>query len=800
MEKNNNNINNSINNTEVINLRELLTRYVQKWYWFVLAVIIAFIVATIYLRKTDNKYQVQTVILLRNEDNSSQISQLAMMESFGLMGSSRVVDDEIQVINSNKIINQVIDTLGIEVEYFEKTGLKYVEKYHTLPFKLNLVNHFADSLKAPIRITLKTGTGSVKVSVKYGRDWKNTYTLDNIQQPFSTPAGVLSLKSLSSVKPGMRYKINVYPKKDLLAQYRGKLNVSVVNKQSNAIRISIVEFNIKKAEDILNKIVELYNMDAIIDKNIVAANTGNFIEDRLRLITKELFDVESEVESYKKANSLTDIASEAGIYLASASEYEKKIAELETQLNLIQYIESYIRDAKNQYSLIPANIGVEDKSLMELILNYNAIVLERMKLSQSANEKNPVLIQIEQQIKALRGNVLESIGSVKSGLKIAKNDVTRKDAQFNSRIKAVPTQERQFLEIKRQQEIKQNLYLFLAQKREENALSLASTAPAARTIDRAYPSLTPVSPKRMIIYLVALILGLLFPFLYIYLRDLINNKIEDAKEFQKTVNPPFLGSICISRDSDRVVVQAGKTTPIVEMFRLVRTNLQFIIGSKKNPAILITSSISGEGKSFISINTAMSLALLNKKVVLIGMDIRNPVLRDYMHLSNVNSNGVTLYLSDTDCQIGDIIMPSGYNNNLDVIPAGPVPPNPSELLLSSRLDELVRELKKIYDYIIIDSAPIGIVSDTYLLNRVIDNCIYVARQDHTPREASNLINEIYAEKRLNGMALILNGTSATSSYGYGYGYERNKNKFKNMPKLTFGDKLNNAILKLFKRN
>ena len=236
------------------------------------------------------------------------------------------------------------------------------------------------------------------------------------------------------------------------------------------------------------------------------------------------------------------------------------------------------------------------------------------------------------------------------------------------------------------------------------------------------------------------------------------------------------------------------------MFRLVRTNLQFIIGSKKNPAILITSSISGEGKSFISINTAMSLALLNKKVVLIGMDIRNPVLRDYMHLSNVNSNGVTLYLSDTDCQIGDIIMPSGYNNNLDVIPAGPVPPNPSELLLSPRLDELIRELKKIYDYIIIDSAPIGIVSDTYLLNRVIDNCIYVARQDHTPREASNLINEIYAEKRLNGMALILNGTSATSSYGYGYGYERNKNKFKNMPKHTFGDKLNDAILKLFKRN
>lgn len=795
MEKNNN-----INNTEIINLRELVSKYVKKWYWFVLAVIFAFIIATIYLKKTDNKFQVQTVILLRNEDKTSEISQLAMMESLGLMGTSRVVDDEIQVINSNKILNQVIDTLGIQAEYFEKNGLKYVEKYKSLPFELNIPVHFSDSLKAPVRIEVKTGTGSCKIKVKYGEEFSKNYTLDNIQQQFSTPAGTLSFRINSTVKPGMKYKIKLYPKKELLAQFRSKLNVSVVNKQSNAIRISIVESNIKKAEDILNKIVELYNLDAIIDKNIVATNTGNFIEDRLVLITKELFDVESEVENYKKANALTDIASEAGIYLESASEYEKKIAELETQLNLIQYIESYIRENKNQYNLIPANIGIEDKSLMELILNYNSVLLERMKLSRTANEKNPVLMQLEQQIKVLKGNVLESISSVKSGLKIARNDVSRKDAQFNSRIKAVPTQERQFLEIKRQQEIKQNLYLFLAQKREENALSLASTAPAARTVDRAYASLTPVSPKRMIVYLVALILGLLIPFLYIYLRDLINNKIEDVKEFQKTVKPPFLGSICISRESDRVAVQAGKTSTIVEMFRLIRTNLQFVIGSKKNPAILVTSSISGEGKSFISINIAMSLALLNKKVVLIGMDIRNPVLKDYMHLSNTNGQGVTLYLSDSSVQLSDVIIPSGYNSNLDVIPAGPVPPNPSELLLSSRLDELIMELKKVYDYIILDSAPIGIVSDTYLLNRVIDNCIYVARQDHTPREASNLINEIYAEKRLNGMALVLNGTPATSAYGYGYGYGRSKNKFKNMPKLTFGDKLNESIMRLFHKD
>lgn len=785
------------NNNETINLRDLLSKYLRKWYWFVFAVIIAIIIAAFYIKMTDTKYQVQTTILLRNDENSNAFSQMAMMESFGFAGVSKEVEDEIQVIRSYKIIKQAIDSLGLYTEYYQRDGLKYVEKYDILPFKLVLPDQFCDTLRFPIEMILKENSGKYSVKFKYGTDIEGKYELSNLQEPFNTPAGRMTFQTIAAHAPIGKYKIIVYPTKQLVANYYGKLNVGAVNKKSNAIQISIVESNIKKAEAILNKVVELYNLDAIIDKNIIATNTAKFIAERLIIITKELFDVESDVENYKKSNGLTDISSEAEIYLKSSSEYEIKIADLETQLNLIQHIESYIRNNKNQYDLIPANIGIEDKTLVELIQSYNLALLERMKLIRTTNESNPRLTQLEQQISALRSNLLASIASVKSGFQIAKNDVIRKDAQFNSRIKAVPTQERQFLEIKRQQEIKQNLYLFLSQKREENALSLASTAPAARTVDKAYASLTPVAPKVAIIYMVALILGLLFPFLYIYLRDLVNNKIEDVKEFQKLIKAPYLGSISTSREVERVVVREGVTTPIAEMFRLIRTNLQFMIGDKKSPVIIITSSVSGEGKSFSSINISMSLALMKKKVILVGLDIRNPMLGEYLHIPK--DKGVTIFLSSSECQVKDIIHPSGFHDYLDVIPAGPVPPNPAELLMSQRLEELVADLKTKYDYIVFDSAPIGVVSDTYLLNRVADNCIYIARQNYTPREASNLINEVYHEKKLNNMGVVLNGTPASSAYGYHYGYTdryRSRETFK----VTLGDRINDLFNKIFKRN
>ncbi|NLO70994.1 MAG: polysaccharide biosynthesis tyrosine autokinase [Porphyromonadaceae bacterium] len=776
------------NNNDVINLRELMLKYLKKWYWFVLAVIIAFILAFVYIKSTKIEYQIQTVILLRNDKSNSNHSTMAMMQSLGFNGVSKEVEDEIQVISSKKIIHQAIDSLNLQVEYYEKNGLRYDQKYRDMPFKLNLQKDFIQNLDYRIEIFVKESSGQYKVEVKAKNRFKEKYKLTNIQESFTTPAGIFKFSATALPKNGIKYKIVIHPINNLIESYGKKMNVTTVNKQSNVIKISIVESNVKKAEDFLNKIVELYNLDAIIDKNIIATNTANFIHDRLGIITQELFEVESDVENYKRSNQLTDLSSEAELYLQTASAYEKQLTELETKLNMIDAVENHIKNNRDPNALIPANVVTDDPSLSRSIQEYNLAVLDRMKLSQTANEKNPALIQSDQQISALKSNVLASVANVKSGIQIARNDVLRQGSQFSSKIKRVPTQERQFLEIKRQQEIKQNLYLFLSQKREETALSLATTAPAARTIDRAYASIDPVAPKKRIIYLVALILGLLVPFIYIYLKDLINNKIEDPKEFQKLVKAPYLGSIGTSREGVTVVVSEGKTTPIVEMFRLLRTNLKFLSKVKESPVILVTSSFSGEGKSFVSINLAMSLALMKRKVLVIGLDIRSPMLAKYLQIPQ--EKGVTIYLSDSSLTPQDIIVSSGYHPYLDVIPGGPVPPNPSELIMSPRLDELIKYAKENYDYVVLDTAPIGMVSDTYLLNRIADNAVYVARQNYTPRDAVALINEVYEDKRLNGMGVVLNGTSSTSSgYGYGYGYGAEKTRVYKLPKITFDEKI-----------
>ncbi|MFV0392005.1 MAG: GumC family protein [Paludibacteraceae bacterium] len=780
---------------DIINLRELLAKYFRRWYWFVLTVIVALGVAFVYIRSLNVKYQVQTVILLRNDESSPNISQMALMENLGFMGVSKEVDDEIQVISSKKIIKQALDSLNLYTEYFVKDGLKYVEMYPDIPFRLNVTGDYLEALKYPIEFYVKEHNGNYKVNVKARKRFNVNIKINNIQEAFETPAGKFNFLATSLPDKDTKYKIVLHPMKNLVESYAGRMSAGTVNKQSNAIKVSMVDANTAKAEDFLNKVVELYNLDAITDKNIIATNTANFINGRLDIITKELFEVESDVENYKRSNQLTDLSSEATLYLETASAYEKRLTELEIQLNMVNSVENYIKNNKNTGALIPSNLITDDPSLARSVQEYNIAALERMKLAQTASEKNPALIQLEQQIAALRENVLASVNSVKSGIQIARNNILRQDSQFSSKISNVPTQERQFLEIKRQQEIKQTLYLFLSQKREETALNLASTAPVARTIDRAYASLTPVSPKTMVIYLVALMIGLLIPFLVIYIKDLINNKIEDQKEFQNLIKAPYLASIGATRDAenDVVVVSEGKVTPIVEMFRLLRTNLQFIIGPKKSPVILITSSMSGEGKSFVSINLAMTLALMKKKVILVGMDVRSPMLGEYMHLTK--QNGVTIYLSDESVTPEDVIISSGYHEYMDVLPAGPVPPNPAELILSPRLDELIEYVKERYDYVIMDTAPIGLVSDTYMLNRFADNSIYVARQDYTPKDTTDFINEIFYEKRLNGMGVILNGTSSVSSYGYAYGYGvgTNKKKKYKLPRISFDEKLREYV-------
>jgi len=778
-------------NLENINIREIIIKYLLKWHWFLISVVICITIAYFYLKTTSEQFQVQTTILIRKDKSSSGLLDMSMLDGLGgvggLAGSSKEIEDEIQVLTSKSLMTNVIKSLGVVTEYFEKGKFKYNEVYPLTPIRLINPQMFNDTVKQSVTFNLLRKENNYQIDFKYGKISKR-YTITDLNKSIVTKVGIFKFLQIFPIKIGDALKIVTYPVRSLTDDYCKSIKVSSVNKRSNAINVSTISACPIKSEVVLDKLIELYNQDAVIDKNLIATSTASFIQERIKLIGSELLDVELNVENYKKKNKLTDISTDANIILKSASEYDKKLAELETQLNLVSYIEAYVKNNKHQYDLVPANLGIEDKSLIQLMQDYNYTLLQRIKVMRTTNEKNPVIMQIEQQLKALRGSIIVSIGSIKDGLKIAKRDVISKTDQFSSRISGVPTQERELTEIIRQKEIKSKLYLFLLQKREENALSLASTIPSAKTLDGAYSSLTPVAPRRMIIYLIALMLGMLIPFLYIYILDLLNNKIINSKELKRLVKVPYLGSIGLKKEADVVVVREGKTTPIVEMFRIIRTNLQFMLAGKENPVILITSSISGEGKSFTSINIAMSFALMKKKVVLVGLDIRSPMLGDYLHLSK--ERGITMYIADESYVVNDIIVPSNLHPFLDVIPAGPVPPNPAELIMNQRLDDLFLQLREKYDYIIVDSAPIGLVSDTYLINRVVDNCIYVARQNYTPREATDLINEIYEHNRLNGMSIILNGTDESSGYGYGYGYGNKTIKKKNyIKKLNFFNRL-----------
>jgi len=757
--------NTNLKSIEDFNIRHIINKYLIKWYWFIISVILCLSIAYLYLKITNTEYHIETSILLRKDQGSNSLLDMSMLEGIGMSGgTSKEVEDEIQVLKSKSLMLKVIQKLDIKTEYFEKKGLRYEELYTKTPIKLILPIAFNDTAKNQLVLKIEKLDKGVAINLKSGKIVEN-YFLSDTNRAFQTSLGVMKLQQISTLKENDVIRIISYPLRNLTESYCSSIKIGSVNKKSNAISVSTVSAHPRKSQDVLNELIYLYNQDAIIDKNIIASNTADFVEERLKLISVDLLNVEMSVENFKKKNSLTDITSEATIFLESSSEYNKKLAELETQLNLVSYIETHVKDNKNKYNLIPANLGIEDKSLIEIIQEYNKALLERMKLMRTTNESNPVITQMEEQLKAIRSTIITSIGSIKDGLKIAKADVIGKDAQFASKIKDVPTQEREYIEIKRQQEIKQKLYLYLLQKREENALSLASISPSARTLDASYSSILPVAPKKMIILLFALLLGVIIPVGIIYILDLLNDKITNKKEFKQLVDAPYLGSIMLSKDPDKVAVREGKTTPIVEMFRQIRTNIQFMLEGKKSPVILVTSSIGGEGKSFTSINIAMAFALLKKKVILVGLDIRKPMLGDYMHISK--DKGVSVYLSDPDLNHKDIIIPSGFHPFLDVIPAGPIPPNPSELLMNQRLDYLIDELKKEYDYIILDSAPVGLVSDTFLLNRLIDNCIYVARQDYTPREMCELINEIYNNKTLNRLSVVLNGVNEKAGYGYG---------------------------------
>lgn len=756
-----------------INVRELLIKYLKKWHIFAIAIFSCLVLGFIYIKQAQVKFQTYSTILVHSDDANPMAGFLSGSGMKDILAPKKDVENEIEVIKSKTIIQKMITELDLQTATYIKDKLKYIEVYGNEPISIVYPQEFYNNLKGFFRVTVnyqKNGTYKLTFTYKKNYSWWQTTTekveVESLAQPIKTQwAEFTFVENYPSDKP-YKLKFEIEPLQVLVERYGKLITAGLVSKKTDAIKIAIVHPQVEKSTDIINKVVELYNRDAMMDKNRMSIQIADFINERLELISKELKDVENNVENYKKEHKLADITSQSKLFIETAGDYEKQIASVEIQIGLVAFIESYIEDPRNQDAMIPGNIGIEDEALSKVIEAYNTQLLDYLRIKRSTNEINPILEQQHEQILLTKSNIAQTVKNVKSGLEIMRKDLVAKNKQFIDKIGNVPTIERHYIEIARQQQVKQQLYLFLLQKREETELTLASATNVAKIIDPAYTDLTPVSPKLKLILFFALVMGCCIGFAYIYLYDLINDKISSKKELISLTSVPLLGQIPFCKNASNIVMREGAQSVITEMFRMVRTNIKFVLKKKDDKVIIITSSVAGEGKSFFSINLALSLAMINKKVLLVGLDIRKPVLSQYLNIKA--KHGITSYLVDDTITVNDIVNKQIAHENMDVIVSGPIPPNPAEILTSERLDTLFEELRKHYDYILVDTAPVGIVADTFTLSHISDATLYVCRQGVTPREHIEILNTLEKENRLNNVSLILNGVDEGHLSNYGH--------------------------------
>ena len=765
---------------EQVNIQELLFRYLIHWPWFVISIIICIACAWGYLRLTTPIYNISATVLIKDEKKGGGASMSSDLEKMGLEGfvsSSSNVDNEIEVLRSKSLAREVVNNLGLFVTYMDEDEFPSKELYHTSPVLVSLTHQEADKLPGRMEINMiLQPTGALGVQITVGeKEYQKQF--DKLPAVFPTDEGTVAFfannDTLSAVCPENITKerhITAFINRpfSVLKEYVNSLSIAPTSKTTSVVVISLENTNTRRGRDYINKLLEMYNINANNDKNEVAQKTAEFIDERIGIISKELGSTEQDLENFKRSAGITDLSSEAQIALTGNAEYEKKRVENQTQINLVMDLQRYMKG--NEYEVLPSNIGLQDAASAGAIDRYNQMLVERKRLLRTSTENNPTIINLDTSIRAMRTNVQATLDATLKGLQITKEDLAREASRYSRRINDAPTQERQFVSIARQQEIKSGLYLMLLQKREENAITLAATANNAKIIDEALADNNPVSPKKMMVYLAALLLGVGLPVGIIYLIGLTKFKIEGRADVEKLTSLPVIGDIPLADEkSGSIAVFENQNNLMSETFRNVRTNLQFMLENGKN-VILVTSTISGEGKSFISANLAISLSLLGKKVVIVGLDIRKPGLNKVFNIPK-KEHGITQYLTNTTANLMDFVQPSDINKNLFILPGGTVPPNPTELLARGGLEKAIETLKANFDYVILDTAPVGMVTDTLLIGRVADLSVYVCRADYTHKAEFTLINELAENNKLPNLCIAINGLDLNSrKYGYYYGY------------------------------
>ncbi|VAW13834.1 Tyrosine-protein kinase [hydrothermal vent metagenome] len=778
---------------ESIDLKEALSRYTKHWKWFAFSALLALVMAYVYIRYATPEYEAAAKIQILDEKNSG--SNLVFKELDMLDGGKNQVVDEIELIGSRSNFIQVVRELKLNTRIQVLGNVISTELYNNPPINLSFIAQDSTlyNAKFDFFITLSSST-TFGYSEEEDKPVKVYSFGKNIDSPIGDIVITPNLASFEKYKD-KKFMVSIRPVDDVALGYKNKMLINNTDDKSNIVDINLEDPIREKAINIVNTLIRIYNENAIEDKQVIADKTSKFINDRIADISGNLSTVDQTAEDFKTEKGVTDIASEANINLNVGVANQQELANARNQLNMASSM-SNIVDQQQSYEVLPANVG--GAAITGTVAQHNQLVLERKRLLKSSNEKNPIIVNLDQQIDGLKRSLSSSLKSTVNNLGLTVNSLRDQQSRFNYKIYSSPKNERALRDITRKQQTTEELYLYLLTKREESQIAVASQAPKSKTIDNAYSvSRFPVSPKKNVIYLASLILGLLIPFSAIYANDLLDNKVHSMSTLEKlTSDTPVLGEIPkLSKKDGKLVIKEDRSV-LAESLRIIRTNLDYLMKTKKvsstrkNNIIFVTSTVPREGKTFLSSNLSMILASTNKKVLLIGADIRNPKIYTFFTGSNVDKMskpsrnkdvGLTEYLYDTTLNTKDIINPMlVHHNTIDVVYSGRIPPNPAELLMGDRIKDLFDEVSERYDYVIVDTAPLMVVTDTLLISQYADHLIYVVRAGVTENKAIGFPLKLQEEGKIKGLCFVVNDVkNANLGYGgkYGYGYGKTQKKW-----------------------